>query len=102
MAMSRSLGGTPLTTRSPMRISPDGDVLEAGDHAQQRRFSATRRTDEDDELAIAMSTETPCRISVVPNALRTSRHVTLDMASSRLSSATLSFRHRIGRVAAGS
>ena len=29
-----------------------GDLLEAGDHAQQRRLPAARRPDEDDELAV--------------------------------------------------
>ena len=52
MAMSRSFGGTSLTTRSPIRISPCGDLLEPGDHAQQRRLSAARGPDEDDELAV--------------------------------------------------
>ena len=52
MAMSRSLGGTLLTTRSPMAISPRGDAFEPGDHAQQGRFSAARRADQHDEFAI--------------------------------------------------
>ena len=29
-----------------------GDVLQPGDHAQQRRFAAARRADQDDELAV--------------------------------------------------
>jgi hypothetical protein len=32
---------------------PARDLLETGDHPQQRRFSATRRTDEDHELAMS-------------------------------------------------
>ena len=30
-----------------------GDLLEAGEHAQQRRLAAAGRADEDDELAVA-------------------------------------------------
>ena len=29
-----------------------GNLLQAGDHAEQRRFPAARRADEDDELAV--------------------------------------------------
>ncbi len=39
MAMSRSDGGTLLTTRSPIRILPPGDAFETRDHAQKRGFS---------------------------------------------------------------
>jgi hypothetical protein len=44
MAMSRSFGATLFTTRPPTAISP----LET----QQRGFSAARRSDERDELAV--------------------------------------------------
>ena len=33
-------------------IAVPGDILQPGDQAQQRRLAATRRPDEDDELAI--------------------------------------------------
>ena len=32
---------------------PAGDFLETGDHPQQRRFPASRRTDQNDELPVA-------------------------------------------------
>ena len=50
--MSRSFGGRSLTTRPPMTISPLGDLLQPGDHAQQRRFAAAGRADQDEELAV--------------------------------------------------
>ena len=50
--MSRSFGGTLFTTRSPMRISPAGDVLQPGDHAQQRGLAAAGGADQHDELAV--------------------------------------------------
>ncbi len=52
MAMPRSLGWMSLTTLPSISIVPRGDVLEPGDHAQQRRFPAAGRADEDDEFAI--------------------------------------------------
>ena len=52
MAMSRSLGGTVLTTLPPIAISPDGDVLEPRQHAQQGGLAAARRADQHHELAI--------------------------------------------------
>ena len=36
----------------PIRISPDADLLEPGDHPQRRRLAAARRADEHDELAL--------------------------------------------------
>ena len=36
-----------------MRISPRGDVLEAGDHPQQGRLAAAGGADQHDELAVA-------------------------------------------------
>ena len=51
MAMPRFDGGTSLTTSPSIFSSPRGDLLQPGDHAQQRRLAAARRTDEDDEFA---------------------------------------------------
>ena len=53
MAMSRSAGSTWLTMRPPMSISPRGDGLEPGDHAQQRRLAAAGGADQHAELAVA-------------------------------------------------
>ena len=50
--MSRSFGGTVFTTRSPIEIVPVGDLLEPRDHPQRRRLAASRRADQDDELAV--------------------------------------------------
>ena len=49
--MSRSRGERLVTTRSPIEISPSRDLLEPGDHAQQRRLAAAGRADEHHELA---------------------------------------------------
>ena len=51
--MSRWRGARSVTSRPPIEIVPGGDVLEPGDHAQQRRLAAAGRADEDDELAVA-------------------------------------------------
>ena len=48
--MSRALGGRSLTTRSPMLIVPPDDILEPGDHAQQRGLAAAGGADQHDEL----------------------------------------------------
>src|SRR5262245_36857389 len=53
MAMSRSFGGTRLTTRSPMRIFAGRDILEPRGHAQKRRLAASRGSHQDDEFAVA-------------------------------------------------
>jgi hypothetical protein len=50
--MSRSLGWTLLTTRSPIEIVPGGDVFEPGEHPQQGRFAAARRADQHDKGAV--------------------------------------------------
>src|SRR5262245_57673827 len=77
MATSRSLGGTLLTTRSPMRISPDvmfskpAIILSSVDLPQPD--GPTNTTNSPSRI----STDTPCRTCVAPNALRTSRQVTL-------------------------
>src|SRR6478609_8667019 len=77
MATSRSLGGTLFTTRSPMRISPD--VMFSRPAIIRSRVDLphpdgpTSTTNSPSRI----STDTPCRIWVAPNALRTSRHVTL-------------------------
>ena len=51
--MSRSAGSIWLTMRPPISISPDGDGLEARDHAQQRGLAAAGRADQHAELAVA-------------------------------------------------
>ena len=52
MAMSRSLGGTSLTIRSPMRITPEVDLFQPRDHPQRRGLAASRRPDEHDKFPI--------------------------------------------------
>jgi len=52
MAMSRSLGGTSLTTSPPIAIVAAADLLEPGDHAQGRALAAARRPDQDDEFLV--------------------------------------------------
>jgi len=52
MAMSRSLGGTSLTTSPPIADVAVADLLETGDHAQGRALAAARRPDQDDELLV--------------------------------------------------
>ncbi len=82
MAMSRALGGTSLTTRPPMAMSP----LEMFSSPAIMRSSVdlpqpegpTRMTNSPSSI----STETPCRISVAPNALRTFLMETLAMVLS--------------------
>ena len=51
MAMSRSLGATPLTTRSPILISPELTLSSPAIKASKRRLSATRRPDQHHEFA---------------------------------------------------
>ena len=50
--MSRSLGGRWVTSRSPMKILPLVDLLEAGEHPQARGLAAAGGPDEDHELAV--------------------------------------------------
>ena len=50
--MSRSFGGTRLTTIPPIAISPSDDFLESGDHSQERGLAAPGRADEHAEFAI--------------------------------------------------
>ena len=45
-------GGTSFTSRPSMKSSPRGDLLQPGDHPQQRGLAAAGRADEDDELAV--------------------------------------------------
>ena len=52
MARLRSRGGTSLTRLPSIRQVAGGDVLEADDHAQQRRLAAAGGADEDHELAV--------------------------------------------------
>ena len=67
--MSRSFGGTWLTTRSPMRDLAGADVLQPGDHAQQRRLAAARRADQHRERAVRRSrSQTPCSTSTCRSA----------------------------------
>ena len=53
MAMSRSLGGTSLTTRSPIMMRPSRDFLQTGQQAQAGRLATTGRADEDEELLVS-------------------------------------------------
>ena len=50
--MSRSFGGTSLTTSPPIAISPSVMSSRPGDHAQRRRLAAARRPDQHDELLV--------------------------------------------------
>ena len=50
--MSRSLGGTLLTTRGADADFAAGDVLQPRDHAQQGGLAAAGRADQDHELAV--------------------------------------------------
>ena len=52
MAMPRLEGGTSLTTMPSISERAAGDLLEPGDHPEQRGLSAAGRTDKDDELAL--------------------------------------------------
>ena len=52
MAMSRSLGSTSLTTRSPMRISPPVIVSSPAIMRRAVDLAAARRPDEHQELAV--------------------------------------------------
>ena len=52
MAISRSLGARSLTTMPDDFDLAAGNVLEARYHAQQRRFPASRRADQNDEFAV--------------------------------------------------
>ena len=51
MAMSRARGGSSVTSRSSIGIEPLGHLLEAGDHAEERRLAAAGGADEHEELA---------------------------------------------------
>ena len=51
MAMSRSFGGTPLTTRSSILISPSVTLSRPAIDGEQGRLTAARRSDEHHEFA---------------------------------------------------
>ena len=50
--MSRAIGATLLTTRSPIRMRPAVTVLESRDHPQRGGLAASGRADEHEELAV--------------------------------------------------
>ena len=83
MAMSRSFGGTSLTTRSPMRISPavmfssPAIMRSSVDLPQPDGPTSTTNSPS------PMPTSTPWMTSVAPKALRTSRIATEAICSSR-------------------
>src|SRR5262245_6625400 len=83
MAMSRSFGGTRLTTRSPMRISPD--VMFSSPAIMRSRVDLphpdgpTSTTNSPS----SMRTSTPWITSIAPKAFLTSRIATEAMNSSR-------------------
>ena len=52
MASPRLAGGTSVTSSPSIMICAGGQVLEAGDQAQQRGLAAARGADEDHELAV--------------------------------------------------
>jgi hypothetical protein len=54
MAMSRSFGGTSLTTSPADHDFAAGDVLEPRDHAQRRGLAAARRADQHHELLVGL------------------------------------------------
>src|SRR3954464_5537717 len=79
MAMSRSLGWTLLTTRSPIEIVPE--VMFSRPASMRSRVDLpqpegpTRTTNSPSSIGI----DTPCRTSKLPNDLRTSRIWTDDI-----------------------
>ena len=83
MAMSRSFGGTLLTTRSPMRISPE--VMFSSPAIMRSRVDLpqpdgpTSTTNSPSSIR----TSTPWMTSIAPNAFLTSRIATDAMRSSR-------------------
>src|SRR5579871_1565076 len=80
MAISRSLGWTLLTTRSPIEIVPD--VMFSRPASIRNRVDLpqpdgpTRTTNSPSSIG----TVTPCRTSKLPNDLRTSRILTDDIS----------------------
>src|ERR1700740_775866 len=81
MAMSRSLGWTLLTTRSPMEMVPEvmfsrpASIRSRVDLPQPE--GPTRTTNSPSSIGIV----TPCRTSKLPNDFRTSRILTDDIKS---------------------
>src|SRR5258705_7368379 len=76
MAMSRSFGATPLTTRSPIAIRPaeisssPAIILKSVDLPQPEGPTSTQNSPS------STPTSTPCRTSVEPKLLRTLERVT--------------------------
>src|SRR5690349_3510852 len=81
MAMSRSLGWTLLTTRSPIEIVPE--VMFSSPASMRSRVDLpqpegpTKTTNSPSSIGI----DTPCRTSKAPNDFRTSRICTDDIQS---------------------
>ena len=50
--MSRSFGGTSVTSRSPMQDAALVDLFEAGEHAQRGGLATAGGADENEELAV--------------------------------------------------
>ena len=85
MATSRSFGGSVLTTRLPMAISPD--VMFSSPAIMRSSVDLPQPdgpTSTTNSLS-AMSTLTPCSTSTEPNALRTLRMSTVAIHGSPLS-----------------
>src|SRR5262245_23112282 len=82
MATSRALGGSWLTTRSPMRISPPVMFSRPAIMRSSVDLPHPDGPTSTTNSRSAISIDTPCRICAVPNDLRTSRQVTLAKALS--------------------
>ena len=52
MAMSRSFGGSVVTSRPPMRSVPLGDRFKPGDHIQRCRLATAGGAHQHGELAV--------------------------------------------------
>ena len=74
--MSRSLGSMSLTSAAVDQDRAAADLLEPGDHAQQRRLAAARRADQDQELAVGDVEADAVDDLVGPKLFSTSRNET--------------------------